>query len=202
MAGAKRLALPLMSSSDWKVCTYMRIEQYNNQYIFVPRAWVSAGQKHIIPHALIQHLGSQAGCSANFDFDIAVSKQIEYNLILWKDSQALFCYLPVCPHSTWAHAAISTLWKIMGRRTFRLSTYSHFANLAQWILIQKEKIYLGYHEGDCGYSTRSRQLQARLAHHLHFGRNWKSVLLVNLTSIFVYVERAAALCTVLVSGRL
>ena len=71
----------------------MRIEQYNNQYIFVPWAWVSAGQKHIIPHALIQHLGSQAGCSANFDFDIAVSKQIEYNPILWKDTQALFCYL-------------------------------------------------------------------------------------------------------------
>lgn len=70
LAGAKRLALPLMSSSDWRICTYMRIEQYNNHYIFAPRAWVSAGQNHIIPLALIQHLGSQAGCSANFDFDI------------------------------------------------------------------------------------------------------------------------------------
>lgn len=38
----------------------------------------------------MQHLGSQARCSANFDFDIAVSQQIEYNLILWKDTQALF----------------------------------------------------------------------------------------------------------------
>lgn len=41
----------------------------------------------------MQHLGSQARCSANFDFDIAVSQQIEYNPILWKDTQALFCYL-------------------------------------------------------------------------------------------------------------
>ena len=171
MAEAKRLALSPMSSSEWRICTYMHIEQYKNQCILAPRTWVSAGQEHIVSRALIQHLESQARCSANFDFDIAVSKQIEYIPILWKDTQALFCYLPVCPHSTWAHAAISTLWKIKDRRTFQLSTYFHFANTALWILIQKEKIYLGYHEGDCGYSTRSRQLQASFAHHLHFRRS-------------------------------
>lgn len=93
MAEAKRLALSPMSSSDWRICTYIHIEQYKNQCIFAPRTWVSAGQEHIIPRALIQHLRSQARCSANFDFDIAVSKQIEYNPILWKDTQALFCYL-------------------------------------------------------------------------------------------------------------
>jgi len=80
--------------------------------------------------------------------------------------------LDSCPHSTWAHAPISTLWKISGRRTFRLSTYFHFANTALWILVHKEKIYLGYHEGVCRYSMRPRQLQARLAHHLHFMRSW------------------------------
>lgn len=110
------------------------------------------------------------------------------------------------PHSTWAHAAISTLWKIMGRRTFRLSTYSHFANLALWILIQKEKICLGYHEGDCGYSTRSRQLQARLAHHLHFGRNWKKCFASQFnfdfcvrwkSSSFVYCSRFRTLVTLM-----